>query len=284
MAVMNYESPNYKQIEFEDSIFVTTDLMCKEHWGSPRQYESNEGIKKYIEAHSGVIKSSVTKTTNYLIYGDNKEETSKYRKAMEILNGQTSEIVILPASLFHILSQYAIVEFGSYPYEENGARKPIRWFVLRREGREALLLSMYSLYAKRYHEIPGAVSWETCTLRKWLNEDLYHAAFTESEKCRILSSTVVNEGSGNTEDRVFLLSAEEAANCLPEVRTAIRPTPYNLINRTQIGYSANRWWLRSAGKNDCNAAYVDDNGNISDYGFIANYEYGVCPAMWVELD
>ncbi len=111
-------------------------------------------------------------------------------------------------------------------------KEPVRWRVLSVEDGEALLLADRLVDCRRFHEEEEGVSWETSTIRSWLNgygpqendaqmdfagESFYDQAFDENEKEAILSTTCVtpdNQDYGtysgpDTEDHVFLLSNEE---------------------------------------------------------------------------
>ncbi len=90
MAIMDYVTPGLTKIEFEDSLFVTTEL----------DGDENKVVKGYIESRGGVIKNSVTKTTDYLIYKDGEEETTKYRKALELIRDKGLEIRVLSLKTF----------------------------------------------------------------------------------------------------------------------------------------------------------------------------------------
>jgi NAD-dependent DNA ligase len=72
LTTMHYETPGIEKIDFEDSLFVTTEL----------DKDTNKTVKEYIESRGGIIKGSVTKSTNYLIYKEGEEETTKYKKAL----------------------------------------------------------------------------------------------------------------------------------------------------------------------------------------------------------
>ena len=286
MAKMEYMTPGITKIEFEDSLFVTTEL----------NKDENLEVKGYIESRGGIIKNSVTKTTDYLIYKDGEEETTKYKKALELIRDKGLEIRVLPLSLFSEVGiGEGVMEFGSYPFEADGTEKPIRWIVLKREEEKALLLCAYGLDAKPYNEECEAVTWETCTLRKWLNEDFFNEAFTEEEKKGICLAEVRNEdnpgfkapGGNDTEDRVFLLSLGEAKLYLPETFPRQRkPTPFAKKRGAYSYYYGNCWWwLRSPGYSPISAAGVYDVGDIDDYGTAVRSSYGaVCPALWIDLE
>lgn len=110
-----------------------------------------------------------------------------------------------------------IITFGSYPQEADGTVKPIEWQVLAVEDGKALIISLYGLDAIRYNEKNEDVSWETCTLRAWLNGEFYQTAFQVSEQKKIAETLVINKdnptygtpGGNDTWDKIFLLSLEE---------------------------------------------------------------------------
>jgi len=158
-----------------------------------------------------------------------------------------------------------------------------------------LLLSAYGIRDRRYNEKREDVTWETCTLRKWLNGDFYNDAFTEEEKKRILLTEVRNEdnpryktpGGNDTEDRVFLLSLGEAERYLPKTFLSQRMvTPYAKKHGAYTsGLGTCWWWLRSPGSGPCGAASVYHNGDISVRGLVVNYrDNAVCPALWIDLE
>ena len=114
------------------------------------------------------------------------------------------------------------VTLGSYPQTDatGKIKDPIEWVVLERdeETKRALLLSKYVLDCKPYNTDGKDLSWETCSLRGWMNKDFYSSAFNENEKNYILEITLNNcdavEENGpvygnDTNDRVFCLSLAE---------------------------------------------------------------------------
>ena len=99
----------------------------------------------------------------------------------------------------------------------NGA-EAIEWIVLDKDGDKVLLISKYLLDCQPYHTEVTDVTWETCSLRQWLNGTFAEAAFSADEAERILTTTVsaaVNpeysaDPGNDTEDKVFLLGISEA--------------------------------------------------------------------------
>lgn len=117
-----------------------------------------------------------------------------------------------------------IINFGHYEQdgnEENG-KEEIEWEVLKVESDRVLVVSKYALDCKPYNTEKTDVTWETCTLREWLNDDFKNSAFTTEEQKIIPIVTVVNEnnpqsgmgGGNNTQDQLFCLSIDEVWNLI----------------------------------------------------------------------
>ena len=131
-----------------------------------------------------------------------------------------------------------IVKFGKYYQSSSKQKDAVEWIVLAQKEDSVLLLSKYILDAKPYNDELVDVTWETCSLRKWLNGDFLKEAFSESEIENILDSKIKNpsnwfplraniggfksnnekfvSGGNNTIDKVFLLSWQEAIKYFPE--------------------------------------------------------------------
>lgn len=121
------------------------------------------------------------------------------------------------------------VYFGNYWQEDtngdgvadrNDDKTLIRWRILSRKGNDAYVMADQILDCKPYHEKNESVTWETSTLRKWLNEEFYNTAFTSAEQEAVLEQTLVNEnneeygtdGGEDTVDRVYLPSIADMKN------------------------------------------------------------------------
>lgn len=111
------------------------------------------------------------------------------------------------------------VTFGTYEQDgdESNGLEPIEWEVLDINDNGMLLVSKYVLDAQPYNIEFTEVTWETCTLRNWLNNDFLNAAFNSSEQSRINTTYVVNadnslfgtEAGNDTYDKIFCLSMDE---------------------------------------------------------------------------
>lgn len=201
------------------------------------------------------------------------------------------------------------VTFGRYPQTKAGKDKtPIEWLVLARDGNKALLISRYGLDAQPYNKDNTSVTWETCTLRTWLNGMFYNKAFSSAEQAAILTTNVDNSksqcysgwntsGGNNTQDKVFLLSYAEASKYFgvtynsSNTKSRVAPTAYaiaqgagkNSSYKTADGIDAGWWWLRSPGAYQSSAAGVRTGGSL--FFNDVNYDSGsVRPALWVNIE
>ena len=112
-----------------------------------------------------------------------------------------------------------IIKFGHYEQDGNTAngKEEIEWQVLKVEPERVLVISKYALDSKSYNSEWREVTWETCTLRNWLNNDFKNAAFTASEQAKIPTVNIINKnnpkygtaGGNNTNDQIFCLSLNE---------------------------------------------------------------------------
>lgn len=214
------------------------------------------------------------------------------------------------------------IVFGHYEQDgdlSNGP-EPIEWEILRKEKGRMLLVSRYILDAQHYNTVNTDVTWETCSLRKWLNDDFISTAFNASEQKEILTVTNTNpdnesygtKGGNDTEDKVFCLSVEEILDnyevdqnmCSQALVTevtqyAIDKGAWNREITSEyytayleprgytdecIGLTSAWWWLRSPGLNPDSAAYVYYVGDVSTYSDFVDYYFGVRPALWLDLN
>lgn len=113
------------------------------------------------------------------------------------------------------------IVFGYYEQDwndENGL-EPIEWEVLDRKDDKMFLVSRYILHCRAYDESDpwGMPTWESCSLRKWLNDEFLNEAFLPIEQSKILLTEVSNpdnllfgsDGGNDTEDRLFLLGVDD---------------------------------------------------------------------------
>ena len=159
----------------------------------------------------------------------------------------------------------------------------IEWIVLAEKENNTLLLTKDILEYERYNQEYESVTWETCTLRSYLNGEWYNNTFSDDEKDMILTTNVVNSdnadydtsGGNDTKDKVFLLSIDEVEQYFSsdDERVAL----YN--------GEADWWWLRSPGVTDKYAASVYRYGYVYyDGDIVSSVDSGIRPALWVNLN
>lgn len=204
------------------------------------------------------------------------------------------------------------VVFGKY--EQNESKKTdIEWLVLERDGDKVLLMSKYILECKKYDEKENCITWEKCSLRKWLNKNFYDKAFSKNEQKQILEVTLKNDFNnkweftlGNdTSDKIFCLSTFEIEKYYKDEKVskeyykntylATRATIYVVDNsnifvniendKTYVDNSY--FWTRSV-SNVINepprVMPVNDDGIIA-CGVPSNEDFvGVRPIMWVKCE
>lgn len=189
------------------------------------------------------------------------------------------------------------VLFGEYEQDNNtsNGKEDVEWLVLEVKDGKALVVSKYALDCKQYNTSNTDVTWETCTLRKWLNNDFINAAFSSYEKAMIPTVTVsadknsTNPGNA-TQDQVFLLSITEANKYFgSDSARQCKPTDYAFANGAYVN-SVNGncgWWLRSPGVTQYSAhsaAYVHNSGGVYESGCDVNIgTSAVRPAMWISI-
>lgn len=205
------------------------------------------------------------------------------------------------------------LKFGKYEQDgdESNGKEPIEWRVLAIEDGKALLLSEKLLDFVMYHNDAEEVTWEDCSLRKWMNGKFLRTAFKYDERKKIAKSKITNwdnpeygtDGGKDTIDKIFALSVEDAEMLFDfdEERVAYL-TDYALgkiqPKEVSIGYAvfdsndfymdsktdAGSWWLRTPGKENYYTVRVADSGYIDmDDVLVFNNTIAVRPAMWIEL-
>lgn len=188
------------------------------------------------------------------------------------------------------------IVMGTYEQDgnaENGG-EPIEWFILDKQDGKVLVLSRYALEVRLYHYRDEEVTWETCTMREWLNGDFYNASFTDEERAFIPLTTVTADPNPlfptptgiDTEDYIFLLSIDEADRYFEnDLLRICAPTNHVRLRGAGV-YNGQSvwWWLRSPGMDNRDGALVGVFGNINCVGFYEiEFGYTARPAMWVQI-
>lgn len=198
------------------------------------------------------------------------------------------------------VSTWDCITFGNYYQSNSDIKEPVRWRVLYVKGDDAFLLADKNLDSQPFHTKKESASWETCTLRAWLNHDFYDMAFNEKEKSAIRSTDVVTENgidNKGTSDKVYLLSVAEATNPLYGFSSRLDDSGTRAAQNTE--YAKGRgaltddavlsagngwWWLRSPGADPASAVSVGYYGKIFGDGFDVSYRKdAVRPVLHLNL-
>lgn len=194
--------------------------------------------------------------------------------------------------------------------------EPIKWRVLNISNNKALLIADKCLDSHEYNNTCTPVTWETSTIRQWLNNSFINI-FSSAESSSIIESDIQNTnnlkygtlGGNNTVDKIFLLSDSEVYNTdvakgygfskensiiLPNEitdRLAVSTAYANSMGAYRDYYHTSKssfWWLRSPGLDNQNAALIRDAGVVTstmNYDLYINFKYiGVRPALNIDLN
>lgn len=206
--------------------------------------------------------------------------------------------------------------------DRNDEKEPIKWRVLSVDGNDVFLMSDKVLDCQRYNETNESVTWETCTMRSWLNgygadsntckkdytsDNFLDNAFSVQEQEAIKDVEVVTAdnsnynttGGNNTSDKIYLLSLDEIMNQLYGFNStneltltrragnttyAIAQGALNMAASTSDYFYSGYWWLRSPGNGNRRAVYIDNVGYINAFGIdVDNGDNGVRPVMHLDL-
>ena len=240
---------------------------------------------KYID--SGDYKTACI-LLNGLSYRDSAEKLKSAKQA-QIKNAKVGDIVY----------------FGTYEQDNDtsNGKENIEWLVLAKEKNRVLVISDKALDRQPYNSsYTEEVTWENCSLRKWLNGTFLKQAFSTEEQAQIQNTTVsadnnpqysTNPGNATT-DKVFLLSinevekyfnSDEARKCAPTAYAKAQGASTSDTFKTPSGAATCWWWLRSPGDDQSSAAYVYFGGDVFELG---NYVFSglnaVRPALWISID
>ena len=193
----------------------------------------------------------------------------------------------------------SIIKFGSYWQGSSTSvgKTPIEWRVLAIRSNRALIISENAIDCQQYDKSNTYyVTWESCSLRTWLNKAFFKTAFNADEKRKIRYSYIsaprnsrycVDSGKA-TKDKLFLLSINEVDEYFSSYESQeCHPTDYAISNGTHT--SNNKiatccWLLRTPGCESNFVAYVGEFGSIFLKGYHVGYPHaGVRPAMWIDL-
>lgn len=215
---------------------------------------------------------------------------------------------------------YLVGEVYWFKYE------PITWTLVdKKEGlavtsmiidAQPYINVLYKGSDERYYNTAGdyANTWETSSLRAWLNNDFYYTAFSSDEMKRIYTSTLKNNYFNGTDynynnpdtfDKVFILSYEDwintdygfssSASFTDGTRSATG-TDYAKFQNLDVfeieteedrkypQFIGNSYYgIRTMGKSTRNICYTDARGFILNFDYANDTSCGVRPAIRIKV-
>ncbi|MCR5521844.1 MAG: DUF6273 domain-containing protein [Lachnospiraceae bacterium] len=302
------------KFSFKDELFTTTEQPGTKKRIVKINIEdlvNKDWIRSYKTIPSGKYTVKV-RGYNKKKYGITVRSKYSKEKSLKVSITETTGEGYKTKYDFSKVKKGDIITFGAYEQDANlkNGQEPIKWVVLSKTKSQMFVISKYALDCMPYNNEYKDVTWETCSLRKWLNENFYNAAFNKEEKALIKTTTVENydnpkhktSGGNDTKDKVFLLSMldmiesdygfskeydtyDQNRRCAPTAYAIARNICYVSDYKTKDGEAACYWWLRSPGSNADIAAYVSAYGYVYTDGHdcVDNDDSGVRPALYINL-
>jgi len=211
---------------------------------------------------------------------------------------QQSQRIIMPFN--DQLELGTVIIFGNY-----------YWRILDIQNDKILILSENIIEIRQYNIVSENVTWDNCTLRKYLNNEFFNNFSAEQQKNIINTRNYNNNnywyntnGGIKTNDKIFLLDLDESdkyfgnstdyvskkrkiqdiGKIIPDINGYYFTNNHDSQRVTEFKHKSCWWWLRSPGGNCKSAACVYDDGGVNVSGFIVNNLHGgVRPALWLNL-
>ena len=315
MALLSASGLNNPRIEKDSSMTAEQKVTWDCVWfGSYPQAEVVPSANDYTAVDKSMRKS-----------GDIIEDSGLYNKLKSASGWNANNDITLDGNQYRRMkkSDATYAPSGSsncYNWSDSDTYhyfkyEPIKWRVLKVNGNQAFLLSDIALDDQRYHTVSESITWETSTIRSWLNgygassnkqgkdyssKNFIGSAFSGNEKSAIVNTSVVNdnninygtEGGNNTTDKIFLLSESEVYgnSAVPHGFVSSRSTndearrcksstyakAMGTYSDTSAAYKGNCWWwLRSPGH------YTDCAAHVYHYGYVGSGGSRVAASMTV---
>jgi len=205
-------------------------------------------------------------------------------------------------------SKYAFVDDTNFPINQHITFSGIEWRILDAQRGQLLLISEKIIEKQKYTDVGNDITWENCTLRKYLNGDFFNKlgtikhAIAETRNNNTNNPWYGTAGRNATTDKVFLFNLDELVYYFGDsgdLRNMRRKDhkgnddsnghflhdQYNSARMANYrNEGASFWWLRSPGYRNYFAAYVRIDGSVDVNGInVSNDSGGVRPALWLNL-
>ena len=149
------------------------------------------------------------------------------------------------------------------------------WLILEKKDDKVMLVKSEPINGFAYNDKNEDVTWETCSLRKYLNGEFLEETFTKEMRGTILDTDITvsdndlygTKGGNSTTDKIFLLNSIQAEK------------KYNDI---LANYLRDCWLIDPGSKQ--NTAMFMSYGKIMEYGYeVTNTNMHIRPAVWISV-
>ena len=189
--------------------------------------------------------------------------------------------------------------------------EPLQWIVLETVGSDSIIISNKVIDGgRKYSDLYGECTWETSSMRDWLNGtgdydartgsayntqlNFINRAFTDQEISRIQTVSLTaadneiygTDGGAGTTDKIYLLSAAEFEKYFKAEDSEINAMAYATDYAVARGVSAGRdseanWWLRDPGAKTYMLG-VNRAGTVTEGGYsVHDTTEGIRPVLRV---
>ena len=238
-----------------------------------------------VAATAAIIMTKIVIPANYYTKAENCEAVQDYADAIEMYRRagtyKDSEQKIRQMSILNVKKyrKNDTVYLGEY------ASKVLDWTVVEISDGHAVLVCNRIIDKKPYEEKGGSINvsdsayhaneWPRCSLRKWLNNDFLHSAFSNDEIQILENATVTGAGKNKMEgtmfDYVYILSRSEMDNAIK--------TSWDKDESIR----ENEIWLR--GSHGTNGVFANAFEKWkSDGSRDVSQELGIVPVIWVKTN
>ncbi len=223
--------------KYEEAIVAFTEIK-----------DFKDSADKIVEAEEAIKQAKYDTAEGYYNSGE-------YSKAIDFYTslGDYKESKLKVEQIYNRLSNGDIIYFGTYN------KKPIAWKIMKTESDKMLLITEKPIAQKPFHDEIKKVTWETSSLRTWLNEE-FIKSFSADQQNQIIATN-----TGKEKDKIFLFSVDEMVD----------------LAYTKTFKTTDEWWTRTS--TDNGIMYTAPSGWVTAEGDQVVRDKGVRPSIWISL-
>ncbi len=295
---------NKKSDNYTCEMFGVTDSSCDDQDDEAEFSGVADEFEGYIPTILNFTDAEESKIVQKVRFYRDADEDDIYSAEGCVLTGseEAGKTCQMEQSVTIGADNLGVVKFGRYPTGNDGETSEIEWLIIDRIDDRVLLISKNIIDFISVHKKSDRVTWETCSLRKWLNSDFIDTVFNNEEQQYITPTTLKADTSmsgilsnicNDTLDSIFILSAKECYQYFTSNSSrAGATTAYADAKRNEKGKANIKrdnlrcsWWIRNDGSAINESGIVFTDGSVYAIGGFKNREIGgLRPAMWVKTE